>query len=220
MKNIVSITLLSILTFSCIQSPEENSLGGYVDDEEYSNEFTENVKTIEFESNSVAKDTAFIDFSNYLLDLLSEHNLTEFSTQFHPEKGCTFVPYSFMVEEDLNFSTTIFQNQLKVNETLHWGMHDGNGEPINLTINNYFKQFVYDVDFKNETTEIHLNDDLAFSNTLNNISEFYPTADFIEFYFEGTTQYEGLDWSSVIFYIEQVESTYYLVAVVHNQWTI
>ena len=109
---------------------------------------------------------------------------------------------------------------MEANEKLIWGDQDGSGDEIVYTITEYFKAYVYDVDFKNETTDYHFNKDLAFSNTLNNISEVYPEAEFMEFYYDGTTEYEGMDWRSLIFYVEKLNNRYYLVAVVHNQWTI
>ena len=103
---------------------------------------------------------------------------------------------------------------------LTWGSQDGSGEPIVLSISDYFSKWVYDFDFKTKATEIHINEGLAFSNTQNNLSVVFPQAECIEFYNEGTTEYEGMDWKSLIFYIEKLDSTYYLVAVAHNQWTI
>jgi hypothetical protein len=222
MKNNVFIALLSILTLSCIQEPVQNNLGGYIDDEEYFNEFlsdNNDTKDLNLLIDSIARDTNFIDFTNDLLNLLDNNKLTTFSDHFHPIKGCKFVPYTFISDEHLNFSSQSFQNELSQNKKLHWGMYNGSGEAIDLTIQDYFKQFVYDENFKNNSTEIHINSDLEFSNSLNNILDFFPESDYIELYYEGTKEHEGMDWSSLLFYIEQFKDTYYLVAVVHNQWT-
>lgn len=226
MKKLFFISIISVLTFSCITENENNGLGGYIDDEEYFNEFysdtiipTGTIDT-EFEVDSLAKDTNFIDFSNRLLDVLDESKLINFSHHFHPEKGCTFVPYTLIEEIEQNFTSNPFESTLLNKDTLVWGMQDGSGFPIQLDIVDYFKSYVYDVDYKNKATEIHINQSLTFSNTQNNILEYFPDAEYIEFYYHGTEKYYGMDWSSLIFYIEKYNDIYYLVAVVHNQWTI
>jgi hypothetical protein len=223
--NFALYTFLGVFMISCIQEPVQNGLGGYINDEDYQEQFIDN--TIEsditkevVEMDTIQLDTSFIDFSNEMIDLLATNELIQFSEHFHPEKGCAFMPYTFLSDVNQIFKTSVFKKQLESNDTLVWGSQDGSGEPIVLTISDYMTQWVYDFDYKNHTTDIHINGDLAFSNTLNNISKIYPEAQFIEFYNEGTTKYEGMDWKSLIFYVEKLENTYYLVAVVHNQWTI
>ena len=155
-----------------------------------------------------------------MIDLLANNELIQFSEHFHPEKGCTFMPYTFLSYINQIFKTSAFKKHFDLNEKLTWGSQNGSGEPIVLTIPDYFSKWVYDFDFKTKATEIHINGELAFSNTLNNISEVFPEAQCIEFYNEWTTKYEGMDWKSLIFHVEKLENTYYLVAVVHNQWSI
>jgi hypothetical protein len=49
-----------------------------------------------------------------------------------------------------------------------WGHFDGSGAPIKMTLNNYFKRFVYDVDFvKPEKRSV--NKFLGGGNSLNNL---------------------------------------------------
>lgn len=223
MKQLTQFFILVLVLTSCVQESENNALGGYIDEEDYQNEFMEDIiveDTVTMEVDTLATDTSFIDFTNNVLDLLDNNNLSELANQFHPEKGCRFVPYTFMDDENQVFSTSEFQDEITHNQVLRWGEFDGSGEPIDYTIKDYFKRFVYDVNYKDKASDIHINENLAFSNTLNNIEEFYPDAQYIELYYEGSTEYEGMDWSSLILYIETFEEKYYLVGIVHNQWTI
>ena len=107
MKQIISILLLSLLLFSCVQSNNENGLGGYIDEETYQNEFmTDNDEPLilEMEFDSITIDTSFIDFTNNIIAYLKNDNLIQFATTFHPKKGCKFIPYPYLVEEDLVFN--------------------------------------------------------------------------------------------------------------------
>ncbi len=223
--NYAIYVLLGLITISCIQEPVENGLGGYLSEQEYQEEFMSNGDTdlILDEASgmdTVQIDTSFIDFSNEMIDLLATNELIKFSEHFHPIKGCAFLPYTFLTDETQKFTTSTFGAQLELNEKLMWGSQDGSGDSIVYTVANYIKAYVYDFDYKNKSSDFHFNSDLAFSNTQNNISDAFPDADFMEFYYDGTIEYEGMDWKSLIFYVEKLDNTYYLVAVVHNQWTI
>jgi len=213
-----TITLCLLLT-SCIQEPAENGLGGIVDEEKEFNEVMTKDSTIVEEEPK--QDTLTLEqFTDHLIDILDTNNLIEFAQFFHPEKGTYFSPYTLIDTTNVRFNTNDFITDLNTNKTIYWGEFDGSGDPINLTINDYFKQFVYAVNFKTLTTHKNINSDLTFSNTLNNAKEVLPNAEYIEYYYKGTDKYDGMDWASLIFYVEKFDGKYYLVAVIHNQWTI
>lgn len=224
-SNLILYILFSVLLTACVQEPVQNGLGGYINEEAYQEQFVNsesnelNLKEVS-QMDTVQVDTSFIDFSNHMIDLLATNKLIEFSEHFHPQKGCVFVPYTFLSEDTQKLTTSSFNTYINSEEQLEWGTQDGSGDVITFTVVDYFKKYVYDFDYKNKSSDFHFNKDLAFSNTYNNISEFYPDADFMEFYYDGTKEFEGMDWKSLIFYVEKFEGSYVLVAVVHNQWTI
>ena len=218
MKSFIFLLIINFLLFSCVQEPVENDLGGYINEEDYQEEFM-TLDTDEIEVNLLI-DTSFIDLANRLIDLLAENNLPEFFMNIHPNKGCTISPYTFIEKTSVNKTLEGYKSCLDTDKTLFWGDYDGSGEPIDMTIKDYFKTFVYDFNYKTESAEIHINKSLSHSNTLNNMSDIFPNADFIEFYQDGSAEYEGMDWSSLLFYIEKYNNKYYLVAIAHNQWTI
>lgn len=220
------LSVVIVISYSCIQEPENNGLGGYISIEDEYNElntfeddWTDDLAETEFNENAV--DTSLIDFINLAVDKLHNNKLKEFSRLFHPEKGCTFTPYTWTSKNSQNFKQEQFKELLDSTDLImNWGVSDGKGDPIELTLKNYFKRFVYSFNFKDKSTDIHFNKDLAYSNTLNNIKNIHPNADFMEFYHEGTEEFTGMDWSSLIFYAEKYKNKYYLVAIAHNEWTI
>ena len=59
------------------------------------------------------------------------------------------------------------------------------------------------------------------ARTLNNVAEVYPEAVTVEYHVEGSApELGGLDWRSLRLVFERVEDTWYLVGVVHDEWTI
>ena len=105
------------------------------------------------------------------------------------------------------------------NKTLNWGYYDGSGEPIMLTPKDYFQRFVYDGNYVNPE-KLGINKVITQGNSVNNIKEVYKEADFTESFISESVKNQGLDWKSVKLVFKQENGKYYLVAIVHNEWTI
>jgi len=133
-----------------------------------------------------------------------------------------FSPYLFVdTTSALKFS---FQEMLALagsDVSNKWGLYDGSGEPIFLNIQNYFARFVNDVNYLDDTAEINLGEVQQRGNSLSNLIELFPDAEFVEFY-KGPVDDElmGMDWRSLILVFQLVDDEMTLVAIVHNEWTI
>lgn len=139
----------------------------------------------------------------------------------HPTKGVRFSPYGHIsISNDIRLLPSEIEEAFTSIEKRTWGAYDGSGEPITLTFSDYAQRFVYDQDFLNApqkaTDEI-----LGTGNTLINIAEVYPSATFIEYHFPGfDPQYSGIDWKSLRLVFEKMDTGWYLVGIIHDQWTI
>jgi hypothetical protein len=61
---------------------------------------------------------------------------------------------------------------------------------------------------------------LGGGNSIDNSSEFYPEAKIVEYYFSGfDPQYGGMDWRSLRLVFSELNDTWYLVGVIHDEWT-
>lgn len=154
-------------------------------------------------------------------DLLKAKDMNSLSAYIHPEKGVRFSPYFYInLQEDKVFTSEEIADALQNTESYNWGEHDGTGDPIEMTFEEYYDRFVYDQDFANP----HLigNDTrIGQGNTLDNLEEAYPNGKFIEFHFTGfDPQYEGIDWRSLKLVFEELNGNWYIVGIVHGEWTI
>ena len=70
----------------------------------------------------------------------------------------------------------------KSQKKIKWGLGDATGKPIKLSVNNYLKEFVYNVDFLNAEKKV-VNKFLGGGNSLNNLKDIYSQCNFAEFYF-------------------------------------
>jgi hypothetical protein len=158
---------------------------------------------------------------------LLERDMDDLAGLVHPVKGVTFSPYTYVRplqgapgEADLVFSASQLRDLWSDATVYHWGAYDGSGEPIELTFSEYYERFVYDVEFARPDV-VGFDETVGQGNTINNIASVYPDAVTIEYHFEGVDpQYAGMDWRSLRLVLEEKDGLWYLVGIVHDEWTI
>ena len=138
----------------------------------------------------------------------------------HPDLCLRFSPYPFLRDGDQIFCPEQLSS-LPGSSTLYlWGKFDGTGEPIELSFDDYHQRFVYDQDFS-QPAVVGLNQEVSSGNAINNIPEIYPDGMIVEYHFPGfEPQYVGMDWRSLRMVFIQEGGEWFLVALVHGEWTI
>lgn len=157
-----------------------------------------------------------------VLILIKEKNYVSFAENIHPVSGLRFSPYGYIdSSKDVRLTKDRFLSLVKnKRQKLAWGSYDGSGESILLTLEEYFKEFVYDVDFVNPE-KLATNKMIGLGNSPNNLESIYPGFPFTESHFSGfDKKYEGMDWRSLRLVFKKEGDHYYLVAIIHDQWTI
>jgi len=172
---------------------------------------------------SIAKipDSLLLNRTIEITTVLDKKDYTRLADFFHPTEGVRFTPYGYIdTAHDIKFTKDQFLTQLKNKSKQRWGSYDGSGDPINLTVEDYFKKFVYDVRFL-YPEKLSLNKTLGLGNSLDNLPLVYPGSSYTESYFSGfDKKYGGLDWRSLKLVFKQQGEQVYLVGVIHGQWTI
>lgn len=162
---------------------------------------------------------AVLDLAFMIISALKEKDMATLSQFVSPHMGLRISPYA-AIQEKYPIFTPDQVTSLKSDTTLYiWGAYYGSGETIELTFADYYAKFIYDVDFAN-APQIALNHRLGVSTTLDNSADYYPGAMIVEFYFPGfDPTLEGMDWRSLRLVFIQENGTWYLVGVIHDQWT-
>lgn len=165
------------------------------------------------------KEAALKQANDEVLKALKNKDYTAFASMIHPQKGIRFSMYAFInLKEDKHFSKADFEKYQPSKTLFTWGLQDGSGDPYKATINNYLDKWVFSKDF---TASQYSSDKfIGGGNSLNNLKEIYPKADFTENYIKGTEKSGNMDWKTVRFVWEEFQGKYYLIAVVNDQWTI
>lgn len=148
----------------------------------------------------------------------------------HPERGVRFTPYAYV---DLESDLVLSPEQLAVLDAdeakergrephvRRWGVFDGTGEPIEMTVDEYYGRFLYDRDFASAERG-GPNERVGHGNSLNDMPAVFGDRDvvFFEYHVPGTERYGGMDWRSLRVVLERIKNRWYLIGLVHDEWTI
>ncbi len=149
---------------------------------------------------------------------LDAEDMDAFSDFVHPTLGVRFSPYSYVLSSHLVFTASAVENLLTDPTVYNWGTEDGTGDPIMKTPQEYFDRYVIDKDYTSPD-DIQYNNVVQRGSMLVNIPTFYPNGIFVEYYVEGTAQYVGMDWGSLYVVFEEDGGDWYVVGIVHGEWT-
>jgi len=152
---------------------------------------------------------------------LQERNWSALSAYVHPDRGVTFTPYS-TVEPENNRNFTAGQVKgLAQDQTVYtWGFEDGRGDPIRMTAEQYYERYVFDRDYT-QVPEIGIDQIMTGGNALENLTEAYPGCRFVDFSFPTSDPVnDGLDWTSLKLVFCPEGDSWYLVGIVHGEWTV
>lgn len=165
--------------------------------------------------------TRLAERAGQVLETLKEENFSALSAMVSPQSGLTFTPYSTVdLERDLCLTSRQVAG-LGTDDTVYvWGLQDGSGEPIKLTGREYFAQYVFNADYT-QAPYLSIDKVQISGNAMENVAEIYPEARFVEYYFpELDPEMEGYDWCSLKLVFEVWQNDWYLIGLIHGQWTI
>ena len=154
------------------------------------------------------------------VSLIKEADYVGLSALVHPQKGVTLTPFSTVsTEYDRTLScqevSTLSQDQ----QTYVWGVMDGSGAPIRSTCSDYFARFVYNADYA-QAPEVEVDTVLISGNALENVADAYPEGRFVDYTFPGIDPGKGgYDWCSLKLLFEPWQEEWYLVGLIHSEWT-
>jgi len=229
MKNLfVFIISVCFFTVACKDKAKENKVEIETDDSARAiNRNADSLLTAKHLQDSIKlrhrKDSILLRLTNNILVALKNKNYSAFANYIHPASGIRFSPYGYVdTLSHLRFSRDKFITTAKDDnqEMIVWGKFDATGDPIKMTLNNYLQRFVYDVDFiKPEKRTV--NEFIGTGNSLNNLLSVYKNCDFTESYFSGfKKEYAGMDWKSLRLVFKERNGKFFLVGIVHDEWTI
>lgn len=150
---------------------------------------------------------------------LQRQDWSGLASHVHPDRGVTFTPYSTVEpDSDLNFTAAQIKGLAQDQTVYTWGFEDGRGDPIKMTAVQYVARYVYDKDYT-QAPEIGVDRVMTGGNALENLTEAYTGCRFVDFSFPSADP-SGMDWTSLKLVFQPEGEHWYLVGIVHGEWTI
>jgi hypothetical protein len=152
---------------------------------------------------------------------LKNQDFAQLAGLVHPTLGVRFTPYGYVSAADLVFEAGQVAAFATDPTQYVWGVYDGRGDPIELTFTEYYERFVYNRDYA-AAPEVAFNEtNVQSGNTLDNWAEFYPEGILVEYHFpQSDDPNAGFDWRALRLVFQQANGEWYLVGLLHLEWTI
>ncbi len=162
---------------------------------------------------------ALLAFSEQVMACLKKKDWVELAKYTSSKEQILFYPYGFI---DTSIAKSFAPNLLAMVEEsgkkVYWANYDGSGEPMDLTVKNYVKQYINDKDYVKADT-IRANKMVEIGNSPNNIDKVFKNAEYVEYFVKGTGATAEHNWSSLRLVYRKTGEHYFLIGVIHNQWT-
>lgn len=151
---------------------------------------------------------------------IKQEDWNTLSSLVHPD-GVTFTPYSTVDREmDLTFTPQQIKKLAKDDSVYVWGFTDGKGDPIQMTMTDYFSRYVFNADYS-QAPQIGIDRIQMTGNALENLSDAYPGCRFVDLCYPMIDpSLGGADWCSLRLVFQAEGDCWYLVGVVHGEWTV
>ena len=162
------------------------------------------------------------EFAFDILELIKERDYAAISRLAHPEYGVVFSPcatVSFATNK--RFSARQMAAFGDDKNIYVWGINSIGGDPIEMTPSDYFARYVFDRDYTSAAA-VGLNHIVRSGNALENITEAFPDALFVDFHIPGVEKdaSEEPEWSSLRLGFEEYNGTLRLTLILHSERTV
>lgn len=139
-----------------------------------------------------------------------------------PERGVLFSPYTLVAPKGQVSLSREDLRKIASGERIvrTWDLYDASALPIHLSFREYLDRFVYDAPFATDG-QAAVNERQGGGTTLDTTGKIWPEGRVVEYYFPGSDpERQGTDWRSLRLVFEESGGRWWLVGVVHDEWTI
>lgn len=149
---------------------------------------------------------------------LRDKDFAKLAALIHPDKGVRFTPYTFVQARDVVLDAATIRQGTANARTYLWGFSDGKGDPLEWTLERYLARYVYERDYAAAPQILIDNYPQVRGNKYDNTRAVFPSARTVEYVFPETGP--GPNWSGLRLVFEDRGGTWYLVGIIHDEWTI
>lgn len=138
----------------------------------------------------------------------------------HPTKGVRFSPYAFVdTQRHVVLDAATIRLGFANTKTYLWGHTSGRGDPMEWTFEQFYTRQLYNKDYA-ASTDVGYERHPQRGNAIDNSATAYPQGRSVDYYLPSTDPNTTLDWGALRLVFEDQGGTWYLVALIHDEWTI
>jgi hypothetical protein len=169
-------------------------------------------------STAEATQKAVIARAQQVLAAVKSEDFQALSEMVAPGRGIRFSPQAAVTADDRVILKDSLPLQARSLQKICWGNSAGSGLPIELSFKDYVRHFVYDADYA-ASGKVGYDKTIGQGSIPGNIKKFYPRAVCVEYFIPGKEGKPEQDWKSLRLVFEKAGSVWYLVGLVHDNWT-
>jgi len=158
------------------------------------------------------------DLAVAVADCIAAGDYAALAEYVHPVYGLVFSPYSTI---NLGSNQCFTPQRVAVadkDKTVYvWGVKYGSDEPIQLTTQQFFREYIYDRDYARAPV-MGFNTVLRSGNALENVTAAFQDGQFVDLYFPSTSA-EVSDWRILRMVFEEYQGEMKLSALIHSEYT-
>lgn len=163
--------------------------------------------------------------SNEVLKLIKSADFMRLSEYVNKSKGLQFSPYDDVYEggpDVIRFSKQNVKTFMDIKKIYIWGVYDGSGFDIKLTPKEYFKKFIYDIDFEKKADVVFIGNIKSKSPKDINIDldylfKIYPKSSIAHYYYKGSLDNSFCDLKKLTLVFEKIEDKWCLIGILHGE---
>lgn len=151
---------------------------------------------------------------------LREKDFAKLATLAHPQKGVRFSPYAFVdTQRHVLLPAATLAQGFGNRQQYLWGHTDGQGLPMQWTLEEYYTRHLWKKDFSKAPT-IVVDQRTGKGSAADNSAQAYPGARVVEYHQPSTDPNTTLDWGSLRLVFEQRAAEWFLTGIIRDEWTI
>ena len=151
---------------------------------------------------------------------LKAKDFTTVASLAHPTKGVRFSPYAFVdTARHVVLDAATIRLGFANTKVYLWGHTSGKGDPMEWNFERYYARQIYNKDYA-ASTDLGYDRHLPRGNSNDNSAAAYPQGHSVDYYLPSTDPNTTLDWGGLRLVFEEQGGTWYLVGVIHDEWTI
>lgn len=163
--------------------------------------------------------------SNEVLKLIKSSDFVRLSEYVNKSKGLQFSPYDDVYEggpDVIRFSKQNVKTFMTIKKIYIWGVYDGSGFDIKLSPKEYFKKFIYDIDFEKKADVVFIGNIKSKSPKdinidLDYIFKIYPKSTIAHYYYKGSLDNSFCDLKKLTLVFEKIENKWFLIGILHGE---